>query len=694
MALATLSIDIEARLARFEQGVNRANGLLDKLSRGATTAGQRVAEIFAGNLGANAAAQAIQRVAQLFPAVLDGVLALKDLSEATGASIENISALDDIARRTGGSLQQVEGVLIKFNMALKEADGKNTVSQALKAIGLDATELRRLDPAEALLRAATAIEQYADDGNRARLMQELFGRGVKDASAFLRELAEAGQLNATVTREQVGEFDKFNKQLANLRANISDLARSALGDLLPRVNEVLERLATLSQVYGSIGAGLAANFGRKQFADAGEGIAFYAEELSKLQAKQAKMAASGNGFARFLAGDGLAKDIEQAQKALDFYQRVAIAQGKFAGGGRGFVNPAPAQAQPKLPFIGGEPEKLKTAAKTFEDYQQSITRGLAQMIDKTDTVRLAELNAQLDRLQELAAAGLDPAIVEQVRRMLVPPQGAAAGPPISEDLERVNELLKQTDSARLQQAGRDAGLLRSELDRTTAGTQRWLALTDALIDVETQIDSLTGALPELTEQADESAQQMRSTIEGALGSALSSTLRGEFDSIGKMWANLLIDMAARAIAADILGSLFGDKGKGGSGAGSSVILSAILNLFGSARGNAFGLSGVIPFATGGVVTSPTMFTFGAGKLGVMGEAGNEAVLPLKRGPGGKLGVIASGGGGQRVQIVNNVTVHGGASRNDVLQAMALAERRAVASITDAMRRGRSIAQGA
>jgi lambda family phage tail tape measure protein len=64
----------------------------------------------------------------------------------------------------------------------------------------------------------------------------------------------------------------------------------------------------------------------------------------------------------------------------------------------------------------------------------------------------------------------------------------------------------------------------------------------------------------------------------------------------------------------------------------------------SANGNAFGANGIIPFAKGGIVNSPTLFPFAKG-IGLMGEAGPEAILPLSRGPGGKLGVMASGGGG-------------------------------------------------
>lgn len=77
----------------------------------------------------------------------------------------------------------------------------------------------------------------------------------------------------------------------------------------------------------------------------------------------------------------------------------------------------------------------------------------------------------------------------------------------------------------------------------------------------------------------------------------------------------------------------------------------------------FAKGGVVPgaaaFASGGVVASPTYFPHGR-SLGVMGEAGAEAILPLQRGADGRLGV-AAGGGGVGVNVVFNVTAPDAAS---------------------------------
>jgi lambda family phage tail tape measure protein len=82
----------------------------------------------------------------------------------------------------------------------------------------------------------------------------------------------------------------------------------------------------------------------------------------------------------------------------------------------------------------------------------------------------------------------------------------------------------------------------------------------------------------------------------------------------------------------------------------------------NALGNAFGSSGIQAFANGGsftnsIVDSPTLFKFAKG-TGMMGEAGPEAIMPLRRGSDGSLGVVAGGGGSTgnvSVNVVNNST---------------------------------------
>lgn len=90
----------------------------------------------------------------------------------------------------------------------------------------------------------------------------------------------------------------------------------------------------------------------------------------------------------------------------------------------------------------------------------------------------------------------------------------------------------------------------------------------------------------------------------------------------------------------------------------SLTSSLFANLFGGvagalpfARGGVPG--SVVPFAAGGVVSAPTYFQTGP-SVGLMGEAGPEAILPLQRGADGRLGVAAAGSA-PPVNVVFNVS---------------------------------------
>jgi len=83
------------------------------------------------------------------------------------------------------------------------------------------------------------------------------------------------------------------------------------------------------------------------------------------------------------------------------------------------------------------------------------------------------------------------------------------------------------------------------------------------------------------------------------------------------------------------------------------ISSVINGLMGFANGGAFSQGKVMPFARGGVVSSPVTFPMRGG-TGLMGEAGPEAIMPLARGSDGKLGVRAAAGGAGPVNVVMNI----------------------------------------
>ncbi len=209
----------------------------------------------------------------------------------------------------------------------------------------------------------------------------------------------------------------------------------------------------------------------------------------------------------------------------------------------------------------------------------------------------------------------------------------------------------------------------------TAADQLTTSLTEtgtnpALDDTASAAGSAGGALKDAADVAKQAWEGARSAIErsmeiargvadditGPLKEALKSgelswqSFAGAVSGIAQNLANRLIDTAFKPIEDALFKAFSGGMG-GGSGGGGifGLLTKAIGGLFGGgapmmpapfANGGAFGQAGEITaFARGGIVSQPTVFPFSKG-IGLMGEAGPEAILPLRRGAGGRLGVDA------------------------------------------------------
>lgn len=159
-----------------------------------------------------------------------------------------------------------------------------------------------------------------------------------------------------------------------------------------------------------------------------------------------------------------------------------------------------------------------------------------------------------------------------------------------------------------------------ELER--AGKDAAGAITDGISDMVIEFKSLNDVLADVLKNI------ARIVLE-------KSVLEPAADFGGKYLEKMFIGMGAESVS-------------GGAGAGASSG-GSIPSPFPSAKGNAFYRGQLQRFASGGVVSSPTMFSFGNGKRGLMGEAGSEAILPLAR-SGGVLGVQAVGAGGGSVVV--------------------------------------------
>lgn len=142
------------------------------------------------------------------------------------------------------------------------------------------------------------------------------------------------------------------------------------------------------------------------------------------------------------------------------------------------------------------------------------------------------------------------------------------------------------------------------------------------------------ALGSLTQSLSKSAESFGKSITNAFAKGIIEGKRFEdvLRSVGRSITETLLKSALKPLQAG-LSSLLGTG------------LKSLTGLFSGGLGG-FGFGGgggapVMPFAEGGVIASPAYFPLGRG-LGLMGERGAEAILPLSRGADGRLGVRASG----------------------------------------------------
>ena len=157
------------------------------------------------------------------------------------------------------------------------------------------------------------------------------------------------------------------------------------------------------------------------------------------------------------------------------------------------------------------------------------------------------------------------------------------------------------------------------------------------------------------------AEKMGKTLSDSLGGALMSVVDGTksaADAFKDMARQILKKAYELLVIQPIMDSITGALGGFGGGGSKGLSLpSAILSSI-NADGNAFQNGNQLTaYANGGVVNSPTLFPMANG-AGLMGEAGPEAIMPLKRGKNGKLGVQTERASEAPVNVYQTINING------------------------------------
>jgi phage-related minor tail protein len=147
-------------------------------------------------------------------------------------------------------------------------------------------------------------------------------------------------------------------------------------------------------------------------------------------------------------------------------------------------------------------------------------------------------------------------------------------------------------------------------------------------DLSSVLDQLSARTRDIESGANSMARAMASAFSQSVvgGRQLDDVLK----SLALRLSTIALTQALKPVASGIAGGLnqlFAGLFGGGSGANLAAAMGAIK-----------------PFASGGVIGTPTYFPMLPGGVGLAGEAGPEAIMPLARGADGRLGVAMNSGG--------------------------------------------------
>lgn len=555
MALATLSIDLEARLARFEAGMDRAARIAEKQAAAVRAAWEKGAGAVSAVAGGAAGALAGYSLVEALRQNIDFLDSLNDMADATGSTIGKLSGLVDLAERTGTSSQVAETAVVKLNAALNDTDPDSTASRALKAIGVSADELRKADPVDALAQVAKALAQYQDDGSKARLVQELLGKSARELAPLLKDLGEAGELNAKFTKEQAEEAEKFNKQLAEMRTNSAAAARAFTAELLPAVNEFLRsvRQGDLGKVLGldSLDSRV------QQLISTYRLVGLARDRIRPLSILEGDPSNAG-ALAELARIDAEAKKVaESFQTARNAYLGIGTSQ---AGAGRGFINPPMA-----LPSVGQLPPKAEKALAPPKEKIDEATKALMRYIDQlgNQLIKVQDLSAVEEAEIELRKIGWNGAekgsaavVLQLARELDLRKRGAEFAKAMGAEAERQAKELSGLDQDLMKFAGRIEDARKQAL---TARLEARLAMGETFLpeELEKIVKGIAGITEKAQEKMDDFAQQAARNIQDSLGETLRRTMKGDFDGILDMWADTVNNMVAQALAAKLGNALLG-----------------------------------------------------------------------------------------------------------------------------------------
>ncbi|MCA3307605.1 MAG: hypothetical protein ING00_17590 [Roseomonas sp.] len=655
------------KLAQGAQVAQRAFSLL-----GPVLAGISVGALAAFTKNALDAVDAIGEVAEQIGVSTGALQAFRLAAVQTGLSTEELErGVAALTRKIADAVQGDKAAVDAFNqlgIAFRNADGSGRATEAV--MGDLADKVAEMDSATDKAAATTAL--ISD-----RFGQKFIPMLSQGRDGLVAMTAEMLRMGTIATPEMIAKAGEASDKIAALTSSFRAFANNMTVSVAPAIASVVDGLNRL--IFGMSMAE------RRVSLETQIGAA--ERQIERL--RQGPAAGEAPGV-------GVGGRLRAAQNAQGAGQSSSVGDRLAAGRGN-----------------------------TGESVEVMIERERQRIVDLRG--QLAQLNQQEQGLREQANRILSPTEPlgpELPPGFRFPGQGGGGGAaprapgrdPFAETLREQQSLLRANETA---------------YERYQRQLEELAALQDRLNEAEAQGVEINGVRVRAlsTEELSRATERFANELERAekqtertdrMGVQMGMTFASDFEDAilkGSRFSDILKAIEqdiARIILRQTITAPIGNAIGGAIGQGMSSITGSFSSMFGggqgvqiysspssvgpflpSANGNAFIGGHLIPFANGGIVSSPTMFPMARG-MGLMGEAGPEAIMPLQRGADGKLGVRAGGGGQGGVVINQTITIDARGADPSVDQkiraAITIATKQAQAEMLDAVSRGGNAAK--
>lgn len=676
MAIATLTIDIQAKLANIERDLGRVAQQSEATAKRMEEAfGKAAAGMTAVREAAVAAvsAMATGAFAAWVQHAIDGADAFNDLAERTGIAASNLSAYAYAAKLSGTDIEGLGAGLKAFSKSVTEGN------EAFKAMGVStkdaAGHLRGTD--QILEDVADKFSGYADGAAKSALAMQLFGKaGVelipfldngKQGLADLRQEAES--LGAVLDERTIKAAGDFNDNLDRLRAASSGYAAKLFGELSPALATVTDSMLGTAKQSGDLQIiidGLAVSIKGLITAGYGVGAVFDQIGTSLGAVSAAAVQAMQGNFKQ--AGDIL------EQNGADFNTRseawaskMADVWAKVPQEVSNAVNEAAKNAgKGNAPIVDDTAKKAAEASAKLEEAYSGLVKSLqTKLVEQQQGTELDKLEIELaqkklaglsnyqrevlrsyakqidtQKLLRIEATATAKAIEEAGKRQSDTLKG------LQDDLDRATRELQTYGKTRSEIADMDVAALQQQVDEEerlnaeigVAGSgyldylRQQLQLRKQIAGTAHQLDAADEAKKAsdaAKEAAKETQQRWQKTVDD-INDTFRQGFRAALDKNGNAWENWcdnlektfktavadqIYKMFAEPIVVQLVGSLSGLSGLAGTAA--------------SAASGSGGASGTNQFASGLNMLSnlKTMYSAYSGGLastigGYVAGAGN------------------------------------------------------------------------